>query len=178
MEDLAGGYRRFGSKTLTMLILGKIFPAAVSLLLWILSFAVPGFFPEGYESISSTAELLLFFVFIFTLALAFAGGWLEYRNYAISFDENNFKVRRGALSIKETGIPYRHVREVKIERGLADQLAGVSNVIISKTQDEDDRIVPEEHDMILPAIDQATAAYIQDTILKKTEIEKLTIIPK
>ena len=176
MENSTRKYQKFGQRTLVMLILGKSLPAALTFLILIIFSAAPGFFPDGYSAISSLILLVIASILALTLLLALAGGWLEYRNYAIFFDENNFKIRRGALSVEEIGVPYRHVREVRIKRSVADQLAGVSKVIISKIQDEDSRLTAEEQEIVLSSIDQATAVQIQDAILKKTEIEKMAIV--
>ena len=176
MENSTKEYQRFGRRTLVMLILEKSLPAVFSLFILAVLFASPDLFPDEYAAFSSMVLPIVFFVFIFTILIALLSGWLEYRNYSIFFDENNFKVRRGAWNVEEIGVPYRHVREVKIRRSIIDQLAGVSNVIISKVQDEDGRLAAEEEKIVLSLIDQATAALIQNTILKKTEIEKMAII--
>ncbi|MFA5742468.1 MAG: PH domain-containing protein [Candidatus Paceibacterota bacterium] len=178
MDDSIKGYQRFGRRTLVMLILGKSSPAILALLILIVLFAMPGLFPENYTMVSSIALPIVAFVCIFISLLVSAGGWLEYRNYAIFFDENNFKIRRGALNVEEIGVPYRHVKEVVVKRSIIDQLAGVSNVIISIVQDDDDRPVAKKEEIVLFSIDQAAAVQIQDAILRKTEIEKMDIVSK
>lgn len=171
-------YQRFGRRTLAMLIWGKSSPAILALLILILLFAAPGLLPESCAVASSLALPIAAFVCLFAFLIALAGGCLEYRNYAILFDENNFKIRRGALSVEEIGVPYRHVKEVRVKRSLIDQLAGVSTVIISVVQDDDDWLAAKKEEIVLFSIDQAAAARIQDAILRKTEIEKLDIISK
>ncbi|MFA5746954.1 MAG: PH domain-containing protein [Candidatus Paceibacterota bacterium] len=180
MEKANKEYQQFGKKTFFIFTL-KRSPAILCILFFlaVLS-AVPRFLPDPYSEILAAyipaiipiGLIAAIGVFLIISSMA----WLEYTHYGILIGENNFKVKKGVLNVMEIGTPYRYVKEVRIQRTLSDQVIGVSSVVIEVLGEEDEQSVPDESEIILPSIDKDVAIQIQDSILRRSEIEKFNIV--
>ena len=107
--------------------------------------------------------------------------WLEYIHYGIFIDEKNLKIKKGLIAEEDTGVPYRRIKDVKIERSLLDQILGMSDIVVTILGSDESRIQKpvedDEDDVIfLPAIEKETALHIQDMILKKAQVEQIDVL--
>jgi uncharacterized membrane protein YdbT with pleckstrin-like domain len=180
MENAIKEYQQFGRKTLFIFTL-KRSPAIFYILFFLaILLAVPRFIPDPYSEILAVYLPviipigLIAAVGVFLIILSSA--WLEYTHYGIIIGENNFKVKKGVLNVVEIGTPYRYVKEVRIQRTLSDQFIGVSSVIVEVLGEDEGQKFSEESEIVLPCIDKDIAVQIQDSILKKSEIEKFNMV--
>ena len=163
MENTEQHYQKFGKKTLFVLVVKKCALAAFILLVLII------FIIAGLTTIILPAAI----IFIIVSLITFLAGWFEYTHYEIFIGEDGLKIKKGTAKVEETGIPYRYIKEVKIERKLMGQLMGVSSVIITVLGEEEGQPLSKESEIILPSIDKNIAVQIQDEILKKSKVEKI-----
>lgn len=174
MNPNAENYERLGHKTFFMFLLrrmGFLFAYLIGLLALVgVKFYflpdVPVLNPIIFSGIGLGA---LIFVGSFFFA------WLEYVHYAISLEEGGLKIKRGVLLQEELAIPYRRIQQVKIERNPLDLAVGVSSIIITLLGDADN-VQSENLRIILFALDKSFASDIQDRLLKKAQVDKVTVL--
>jgi uncharacterized membrane protein YdbT with pleckstrin-like domain len=65
---------------------------------------------------------------------------------------------------------------VKIKRSLLDQIFGVSDIIVILSDFEGEGGVSDESTVFLPSLDKNIAIEIQNTILKKSQVEQINLI--
>ena len=119
-------------------------------------------------------SLVLFPVF---LVYGFLVGWIVYANYSFMLETDAFEIRHGVFSKEETAIPYRQIRDVNITRSLAQQMAGVSTLIIltdsSAPSPSKDGVSAGVTPMI-ENIDKHRATFFQNELLKRANVQKIS----
>jgi uncharacterized membrane protein YdbT with pleckstrin-like domain len=168
-------YYPLGNKTLFMLIFKKSGLLFLLFLVLIASIVFLNYIPYDYLHIAINAVFIFIGVFFLMVVLVFFAGWLEYIHYGIFIEEKNLKIKKGFISEEMTGIPYRRIKDVKIERGIISQLFSVSDIIITILGSDDDDI-EKEFTIFLPALPKNIALDIQDTILKKAQVEQIDVL--
>lgn len=151
-----------------MLVFKRSFFAVVLAIALTLGMYFLGYVPTQYLDIAINAMFGGMALFVMMAIAALLIGWLEYSRYGIFMNEKDIRVRRGLFAVEEVGIPYRRIKDVKIERSLADQLFGLSQLIIM--------MVEGESQVILPSLDKQIALQIQDAILKKSQVEDINVL--
>lgn len=176
-EENIHSYDRLGGKTLFMLVFNK---SLLAFFLFVLLAVALVFFPRipaRYIPIVIKFIFLYLGFFLLVVAGTFGAGWLEYIHYSIIIDEKNLKIKKGFIAEETTGIPYRRITDVKIERSLVNQIFGVSDIIISTMGEEEQQSASqEESETFLPAIEEKIALHIQDLILKKAQVEQIDVL--
>ena len=107
---------------------------------------------------------------IFSLSSA----WLSYKSYQFCLTPDAFKLRHGIIVEREIAIPYHQIQNIAIERTFAEQIVGLSRIIIS-TASHDDLNTPHEDESkgILPALDKHFANALQAELLKRSDVQKV-----
>lgn len=77
---------------------------------------------------------------------------LIYRFYTFTFEEFDLKLRKGILYREEISIPYRHMQDINILRGIFYQIFGVSKLVIDSAGHEE-RGEDNKTDIVLEPID-------------------------
>jgi uncharacterized membrane protein YdbT with pleckstrin-like domain len=116
-------------------------------------------------------------LFTFFLVYAFLVGWLVYTNYTFSLEDDAFRISQGVLSKKETAIPYRQIRDVNIERGISQQMYGVSTLVILTVGAEAAPAGSNLSESVAPIIqniDRHRALEVQSELLKRANIQKIS----
>jgi membrane protein YdbS with pleckstrin-like domain len=163
-----------GQKTFLLLFLKRSSVGIIFLLGAILAGVGPNLTEGSLGSLLFTAGLWAMLLGVLLIAGALGLTWLEYSHYNVVTGENDVKTTMGILTEEETGIPYRRIREVKVNRSITDQFFGVSTLIITVTAEEGDR----ESEIYLPALDVNLAKQLQETILKRAGVEEMDVSPK
>jgi membrane protein YdbS with pleckstrin-like domain len=162
-----------GSKTFLLLFLKRSSVAIVLILSVVLVFAanaISGDLGSFLLTVSLWGMLLGVLLTVGALGVT----WLEYSHYSVVTDENNIRTTSGIVAEEETGIPYRRIREVKIERSMSDQVFGTGTLILTVTGEGS----AQEIQIVLPALDNSLAIELQNTILKKAEVEEVDMSQK
>jgi len=178
MEEATQTYKPLGQKTLFMLIFKKSY--ALIFLLALLIFFLVGlnYVPQDYINIAISA-VFGYVTLILVVALAvFFIGWLQYMRYGIFVNEKDLRVSRGLIAVEEVGIPWRHINDVKIERSLIDQIFGVSDIVITMVDSQEDKSTQREPTIVLPSVEREVALKIQDSILKRAQVEQINLLGK
>lgn len=120
----------------------------------------------------------ILFAYVAFLVVAFIVtilvGWLEYYRYSISISEKNLNVARGLIATEQIGIPYRRIQDIRIKRSMVEQIFGVSEVVISIVGSDGDDST--QHDtIILPALAKEVALEIHANILKRAQVEQISM---
>lgn len=169
-------YYPLGPKTLFMLILRK---SGIPFLFFI-GIIVGVFFldsvPENLFNTAVTALLVSLVVFIFLFIIAFFIGWLEYYRFSIAISNKDVRIKRGFIATEEIGVPFRRIRDVKIKRSLMDQIFGVSDIVVILSDFEGNSPMSDESTMFLPSIEKGIAMEIQNSILRKSQVEQINLI--
>ncbi len=165
-----------GSKTLFMFILSKGLVVVVLLLILISAPFLINYIPADYENVFANGVVMYAGFVAAVTILVFFMGWLRYMRYAISIEDKDLRIRRGLLSVEEIGIPYRRIKDVKIERSLTDQLFGLSNLVVTVLGLEENVFSEKESVLILPSLPAKIAREIQESILKKSQVEEISMV--
>ena len=97
-----------------------------------------------------------------------------YVRYSITLTTDDLKITRGLINEEEIGIPYRRIKDARIECDVADQILGTSDVVINLS-DTDGASAGDKSVIVLPAIDKDIASHIQSEIVRRAEIEEIHI---
>lgn len=171
-------YKPLGIKTLLMMILAESYILLVMLLLFFAFVIFINYMPSIYFSIGFRIFSIYRLALIFVLILTFLLGCLRYYRYGIFLYEKSFKISQGLFSIKEVGIPYRRIQDITIHRSLIDQLFGISNIVITVLGLDEREAAGSDNSekVILPSLDKKVAADIQETILRRAQVEQINIL--
>ncbi|HTX87061.1 MAG TPA: PH domain-containing protein [Candidatus Nanoarchaeia archaeon] len=178
MADETIKYAPLGGKTLFILIFKRgpiIFIPLILLAAIIFSLS---FIPVIYSAYAEMAAVILAAFSLIIIGLVLLIGWLEYSRYKIFIDQQSIKINRGIIKEEQIGIPFRRIKEAAIERGMFDQLFGISNLILTVLGEDDGKNFSQESRLALPALDRKIAQAIQDIILKRADVEEMNIETK
>lgn len=176
----AESYHTLGKKTMWIFILERTTPSIVVLILAILLFVLSqqGFLMTGSLAAVGGYALLgagiCLVLFILMFGVAFLIGWLIYKNYTFALGDDSLKVKRGILEKEEVAIPYRQIQDVDIDRDLSFQMLGLSKIIILTAGHEDAKDNDDGSEGILPAIDKNLADWLQQELLQRANIQKVS----
>jgi uncharacterized membrane protein YdbT with pleckstrin-like domain len=176
MDENSQKYYPLGQKTLFMFVFKKslyFFSLFPFLLIGILALAyVP------YNYLQLTLMIILWYIgfLLLVFILMFLIGWLQYFRYAIYVDDQDLKLQRGFIAVEEIGIPYRHIKDLKIERSLLDQIFGVSDIIVTVLGEEAKKTEDQEIEITLPSIEKSIALQIQNSVLKRAQVEQVHML--
>ena len=184
-SQAAPAYQTLGTKTFVMLFVERLRATftfiGIAILLWIASrqSALANIPNLGNQQphIALLAEWSLLIALI-ALVVALIASWLIYTNYRYMLDDDSLKIKRGILNKEEIAIPYRQIQDINIERNLTYQMFGMSRLVILTAGHEDEPHPEGEAEGILPAIDKNLAETLQDEILKRTDIQRVTEVGK
>jgi uncharacterized membrane protein YdbT with pleckstrin-like domain len=169
-------YKPLGGRTLMLFIMKRGTFSYIILLVIIASFVFSRFVPYEYTGILSNIILTGIVAFVISYLIVVFLGWLEYIHYGVFIKDDGFEVTKGMFSELEVGVPYRFVREVRLERSVADQIFGVSNVVVKILGEVEGLPFSKEHEIILPSINYKMAAEIQESILNKSDACRAKIL--
>ncbi len=164
--------QKLGPRAFSLLVSRHSKFAFVLLVIAVVAFLARNAVGGGYMDRVVLWSIILFVVFI---AYAFLAGWLVYKNYTFSLEDDAFKIRRGVFSKKETAIPYRQIRDVNIERSISQQIYGVSKLVILTVGEES--LSASVSEAVLPVvdnIDKNLALTFQSELLKRANVQKIS----
>lgn len=169
-------YYPLGQKTLFMLTFRKSGIFFASFFILCAGVVALGYVPAQYIDIAINVVLLYAaFVLLILLVVCFTG-WLQYFRYGIAISDKDLKIKRGFIATEEIGVPYRRIRDVKINRSLLEQIFGVSDIMVILSDFEGSEPVSEDSTVFLPSIERGVAMEIQDNILKKSQVEQINVV--
>ena len=178
MDEQIEVHARLGTKTLIIFVLQKsrvlfLFVVAITVSFILLQIAPLEYSIVLYRIIGGIAVggVVVFTVIFFT-------AYVTYMRYSITLTSDVLKVTKGFINEEEIGVPYRRIKEVKIERDVADQLLGTSDVIISLSGADEDESGRIQSIIVLPAIEKELASHIESEVVKRAEIEKIDVDPR
>ncbi len=160
-------YFPLGQKTLALLIFKRAMGIVVLFLGLIALAALRSSVPDVLGSFMDTVlsfGLVAVIGFTFFICLA---AYLEYQHYGVILEPENFRVKRGVLTQTEVGIPYRRIKEVNLDRGVFEQMFGISTIVITLLGEGEGQRFGDESTITLPLIDQSIAQEIQNYVLEK-----------
>lgn len=181
LPQAAPVYETLGKKTFVMLFVERLRATftfvGIAILLWIASQQsalekIPNLGNQQHNVALLAGWALL--VALAALIVAFIASWLIYTNYRYMLDDDSLKIKRGILNKEEIAIPYRQIQDINIERNLTYQMFGMSRLVILTAGHEDEPHPEGEAEGILPAIDKTLAEKLQDELLKRTDIQRVT----
>ena len=173
MDTINKQYERLGFKTYILLTLRRAVLLFVVILAIIALSLAWNYIPVEYSTIAQMTLLGLGIAFVLLAIIIILLGFLEYRHYKIYITDETIKIYRGLISEEEVGLPFRRVKQANIERGLMDQILGVSQIRLTVTGDEDG--AGPENKYLLTALDKNLAQEIQNIILKEAEVEEINV---
>jgi uncharacterized membrane protein YdbT with pleckstrin-like domain len=169
-------YHPVGNRTLFMLIFKR--SLVFFILIPVLFFVLFGlwYVPSEYVRYAADGVMIYFVGMLLLLAFLVGIGWLEYYRYWIFVDDKDLKIARGLIATEQIGIPYRRIQDIKIRRSLLDQVFGVSDIVIKILGVDNDADNQKEDEIILPSLEKQIAAEIQDIILKRAQVEQISVL--
>lgn len=175
MENQAILPEKLGGKTLIIFFISRC-PLLVFFLLLLAAaiFAKP-YVPDNYSQYAVIGVSALTAVLIVAVFLVLLISWMQYIRYQIFITPDSIKINRGILSEEQIGIPFRRLQDATIKRGIFYQLIGASSLVLNILGEEGSTPLSKESRIILPALDAKLALKIQDAILKKAEVEEMSM---
>jgi uncharacterized membrane protein YdbT with pleckstrin-like domain len=175
-------YHKLGRKTLMIFVMQRINASFILLLVaiglsilksqeFLARVPIPHF--DYYVDLASRGCFALFGIFFI---FSFFGAWLTYATYQFALTEDSLKIKRGILNKEEIAIPYRQIQDVDVERDLGFQMMGLSRIVVLTAGHEEDPKTGEagEAEGVLPAIDKDLARWLQEELLKRANVQKVT----
>ncbi len=176
MEENVITYYPLGQKTLFMLVFTRSVLLIMMIFLLIPMVILYNYVPYNYNEIAINVMFGYIAILLLVVILTLIAGWLRYIHYGIFIDQKHLKVKKGFISEEMTGIPYRHIKDVRIERSLLNQIFGVSDIVITLSGEQEDKLSEDELVTFLPALEKDIALQIQDIILKKAQVEQINVV--
>lgn len=167
-------FKRLGWKTFMLFVVQKAGLFFATLLLIVALLIGSQLIPAQYSANLTNAYPYLFLALIVFFATSLLLGWLKYIHYSMALSDDDIKITTGLITEEEVGVPYRRIKEVKIERDLVDEVLGLSDIVIIVQGEEDITSGTMGH-VLLPHIDKNIAIQIQNKLLGKAEIEEMKI---
>lgn len=176
MESTSPRYQHLGSRAFWMFFFmrGKFAMIMAALLVVLASVAgnIDNLTPAISLLLLQTLGILLLLFFI-TLTGAFVIAFFQYIAYEFMLDEHALKIKSGIINIQVEAVPYRQMQNIDIERDLLYRVMGISRLVIltSATEDLD---TGDESEAVIPAIDKNLGYLIQEELLKRANVERVT----
>lgn len=152
-------------------------PALVSAFLMIALTLVQRYFgiqiDPAIQSLFMPALALLLLVFFLLLVGAVIIAFFQYIAYEFMLDEHALKIRSGIINIEVEAVPFRQIQSVDVERDLLYRVIGISRLVIFTSATEDPG-TGEKAEVVIPAIDKNVGYAIQEELLKRANIERVT----
>lgn len=177
MTEENQSYAKLGGKTLFILIFKRSAFILLPIILLIGTIASRLFIPIDYAGYANLGTIIAVIILIIVILSVLLTGWLEYTRYKIFIDGESIKINRGIISEEQIGIPFRRIKEAAIERGIIDQLLGISKLVLTVLGEEEGEDSLQKSKIILPALDKNIAIAIQDVVLKRAQVEAMNIRP-
>ena len=175
----ASGYQKLGKRTLWLMMSEQMVPTIILFLaaVFLLVAQLNGVFAKTFiANWSAYVVLAAWLILILVFAITFLATYLIYDNYLFMLDEDALRIRRGIISKEEIAIPYRQIQDVDIEQSIGDRMWGVARLVILTAGREDERN-PEngnESEGVFPALARDLAESLQNDLLKRTNVQKVT----
>ena len=177
MNENVKTYYPLGAKTLFMIILKRGGILIAFLLMLFVGLFFIDYIPGEYLDIAVTIIFAYVVVFVVIALIVLFFAWLEYSRYWIFIGEKSFKIKRGLISTEEIGIPYKHIRDVKIKRSLLDQILGMSDIVVVLSDFGDNDPVTQDSLIFLPSLEKGIAIEIRDHITRRSQVEQIHMLP-
>lgn len=178
-EIVDGRFHTLGRKTLWIFVLQRIHPSIILLLLAMGAFAAQGdpavvkLLGPRFAPYASEIAWWTLAAFLVVFGLTYFFSWLTYVNYKFLIGEDSLRISRGILAKEEIAIPYRQIQDVDIERSLYYRMMGLSKLVILTAGREDEKGGGNESEGILPAMDRNLAEWMQQELLRRTEVQRV-----
>jgi uncharacterized membrane protein YdbT with pleckstrin-like domain len=176
MEENIQKYHPLGNKTLFMFIFKNSGIVFLLLLILLIGMALLDYMPSDFINIATNMLLTLSLLLLVVLVIVLLASWLQYIRYWIFIDDKGLKIARGLIATEQIGIPYRHIQDIKIERSLASQIFGVSDISITILDSEENEFENKENTIVLPSIEKQIALKIQDIVVKKAQVQQINVL--
>lgn len=176
MQQPLATFYPLGRKTLLMFVFQKSLAVVVAFAGLLVAIYLLAYVPNQYIDLAVNAVFAYVALALIMLFLVFLAAWLQYIRYGIFMYEQNITIKRGFFAVQELGIPYRRIKDVKIERSLADQVFGLSDVVVTMLDFEETQRSKNESEVLLPALDKDIALQIQGVMLKKSQVEDVNVM--
>ena len=172
-------YDRLGGRTLLVLIFRELNIFVLYVLIVIVVYALI-FFLAPFNILLDALSFLMpaISVGVIIFAINYFTALIKYRRYSISAGDDGLRVTQGFVSAEEVGLPYRKIKDIKIERGLSEQLWGVSNIIITMLGENEGEQFSAESEVILPAVGKDIAQKLQEYVLDQADVEEIRYRPQ
>ncbi len=99
-----------------------------------------------------------------------------YKTQGFCLSADALKIRKGIFTKEETAIPYRQIQNVSIERTLANQMFGVSKLVIVTAGTDDTSTEINEAKGILDIVDKDIAQNLQQELLRRSDVQRIVTI--
>ena len=173
---VVGTYYKLGAKTF-WLTLAERLSVSVALLVIGAVLAVTlriGIVPEEVKGLVALAVITFFILFFVSLIAVTIATWLTYTHHTFSLDDDAIRIRKGIFTKIETSLPYRQIQNVEVERRLLFQILGLSKLVIITAGHDNPRTERNEAEGILPAIDRYIAMALQDELVRRSDVQRVT----
>ncbi len=166
---------RLGTLTFVLLAFRRLTVFIVFTLLLIAVLIGQNYLPADTSAVVATAIFPLVGLDLLILAGALFMAYLEYSHYGIVKGPEEVKITRGVWSIEEIGVPYRRIKEVKVERSVTDQMVGSGTLIITTLSGDE---AGDVESITLPYLAKAVAEDFSNGLLNSAEVEKVDVEPE
>jgi len=168
-------YQTFGKKTFWIFISKWLETPTVFLVIaFVLSFTRrTSLVPVDYQTLVAWGSLVCFGLAIISGIIALFIARFVYKTQGFCISPDSFKMRSGIFVKQETAIPYRQIQNVSTERGIIQQMWGVSKIVIVTAGQDDQKTDHNESKAVIQSIDKELAVELQDELLRRADVERV-----
>lgn len=171
--------QHLGIKTFWLFVLRNAQPGFFFILASVALFIAQGYIPTQFTHYTPyVTDIALAMIGLAAIIIGFGllTGWLTYINYTFTLDTDAFKIRKGILNHEETALPYHQIQTIDLKQDILGRMIGVSQLVILTAGHEDaNEAVAGESEGEFPVIDSELASMLRDELLKRSDIERVTI---
>ncbi len=171
MQTTTLKYDRFGPKTLLVCILR--YSIGLIYYLFCLAFfalAIRFFLPGLSKFFLSFWPLFAGIAGVF-IVIAVIAGLVRYVHYTLVLEDDILRYGSGFIEQANVGIPYKWIKGVNLHRSVADQVLGLTRIIITVLGEEAGLPLVVDTEIIFPPVDRLMAEKIQHCILERSQAQ-------
>ena len=136
MKENTEIYKRLGLKTLVIFVFQKSGILFLCVGAIVISIVLLQIVPPEYALLLNKIMGGIIVASVMIFAGIFSVAYATYLRYSIELTTDVLKIKRGFINEEEIGIPYRRIKDVKIERDVVDQLLGFVDLVFGVSHDE------------------------------------------
>ncbi len=125
------------------------------------------------DNINKIGHVVIALLFVLGFLIIFFGllfSFIRYVSTTYTLEDNAFKSRRGLIGKMEILIPYKQIQAVNVNQSIVFRILGLSSLSVLSAGNTKQN---EDADEVFGVIDSSIAKYLQEELLKRSNIQEV-----